>query len=82
MTHNPHLKVFVGNGIYDLATPYFATRYTFEHLGFDSKLQANITQVDYEGGHMMYTIKSSLEALKRDLAKFVKDASGSGSAGR
>lgn len=82
MTHNPHLKVFVANGIYDLATPYFATRYTFEHLGFDSKLQANITQMDYEGGHMMYTIKSSLEALKRDLAKFVKDASGPGSSGR
>lgn len=82
MTHNPHLKVFVANGIYDLATPYFATRYTFEHLGFDSKLQANVTQVDYEGGHMMYTIKSSLEALKKDLAKFVREASGAGSAGR
>src|SRR4030043_461047 len=26
---NPFLKVFVANGYYDLATPYFATEYTF-----------------------------------------------------
>lgn len=74
MTHNPYLKVFVANGIYDLATPYFATRYTFEHLGFDPSLQQNVTMADYEGGHMMYTIKSSLASLKGDLAKFIKSA--------
>ena len=32
---NPHLKVFVANGYYDLATPYFATEYTFNHLSLD-----------------------------------------------
>ena len=35
MTTNPYLKVFVANGYYDLATPYFATEYTFSHLGLD-----------------------------------------------
>ncbi len=25
----------MANGYYDLATPYFATEYTFDHLGFD-----------------------------------------------
>ncbi|MBI1841664.1 MAG: peptidase S10 [Verrucomicrobia bacterium] len=78
MAHNPYLKIFVANGIYDLATPYFATRYTFEHFGFDPKLQANVTMVDYEGGHMMYTLQSSLDALKRDLAKFIQESSGAG----
>lgn len=33
MTYNPHLRVFVGNGYYDLGTPYSATEYTFNHLG-------------------------------------------------
>ena len=78
MAHNPYLRVFVANGIYDLATPYFATRYTFEHMGFDAKTQANVTMIDYEGGHMMYTLQNSLDALKRDLARFVKASSGVG----
>ena len=33
MSKNPFLKVFVANGFFDLATPYFATRYTFNHMG-------------------------------------------------
>jgi hypothetical protein len=32
---NPHMKVFVGSGYYDLATPYFATEYTFSHMGLN-----------------------------------------------
>ena len=35
MTTNPHLRVFVASGYYDLATPYMATEYTFSHLGLD-----------------------------------------------
>ncbi|HAM72837.1 MAG TPA: peptidase S10 [Verrucomicrobiales bacterium] len=74
MTHNPYLKVFVANGVYDLATPYFATRYTFDHFGFDPKVRQNVTLADYEGGHMMYTVKPSLLALKKDLARFIHSA--------
>ncbi len=32
LTQNPGLRVFVANGYYDLATPYFATQYTVNHL--------------------------------------------------
>ena len=35
LTRNPFLKVHVSSGYYDLATPLFATRYTFDHLGVD-----------------------------------------------
>jgi carboxypeptidase C (cathepsin A) len=35
MAENPALQIFVANGYYDLATPYFATRYTFDHLGYE-----------------------------------------------
>ena len=49
MTVNPFLKVYVGNGYYDLATPYFATEYTFNHLGLDPSLRANISG-QAEGG--------------------------------
>lgn len=74
MSKNPHLRVFVANGYYDLATPYFATHYTFNHLGIDPSLQANITMGHYEAGHMMYIHKPSLLQLKEDLADFVRSA--------
>jgi carboxypeptidase C (cathepsin A) len=74
MTKNPSMKVFVANGYYDLATPYFATRYTFNHLGLEEELQANISMGYYEAGHMMYIHQPSLVKLKADLAQFIQSA--------
>ncbi len=73
---NPHLKVFVANGYYDLATPYFATEYTFDHLGLDAGLQDNISMAYYEAGHMMYIHDPSLEQLKGHLTGFVRSTAG------
>jgi carboxypeptidase C (cathepsin A) len=72
MSINPHLKVFVANGYYDLATPYFATEYVFNHLGLDESLRRNISLGYYEAGHMMYIHLPALEALKKDLAEFIE----------
>jgi len=74
MTYNPHLKVFVANGYYDLGTPYFATEYTFHHLGLNKSLQQNVSMEYYEAGHMMYIHMPSLKKLKADLVKFIKSA--------
>jgi carboxypeptidase C (cathepsin A) len=74
MAVNPYLKVFVANGFYDLATPYFATEYTFNHLSLDPSLQANISMSYYEAGHMMYIHLPSLAKLKQDLAAFIQSA--------
>lgn len=71
---NPHLKVFVANGYFDLATPYFATEYTFNHLSLDPSLQSNISLGFYEAGHMMYIHEPSLAKLKQDLAAFIGGA--------
>ena len=67
---NPSLKVFVANGYFDLATPYFASKYTFSHLGLSKEIQKNITFINYPGGHMMYTEKTSFEALAKDLKSY------------
>ena len=75
MSINPYLKVFVANGYYDLATPYAATRYTFDHLGIDAALEDNISMAYYEAGHMMYVHLPSLARLKEDLAHFVRQTS-------
>jgi carboxypeptidase C (cathepsin A) len=74
MTQNPNLKVFVANGYYDLATPFFATIYTFDHLGLDPTLRANVSLGYYDAGHMMYVHLPSLEKLKKDLSGFISAA--------
>ncbi len=74
MTQNPHLKIFVANGYFDLGTPYFATEYTFNHLGLHESLRKNISMGYYEAGHMMYIHIPSLAALKQDLAGFVMNS--------
>ncbi len=72
IANNPHLRVLVANGYYDLATPYFATEYTFSHLQLPPELQANISMTYYEAGHMMYMHEPSLVQMKGDLARFVR----------
>ena len=70
MRQNPHLQVFVANGYYDLATPFFATEYTVDHLRLPKATQDNVSMGYYEAGHMMYLHPPSLEALKKDLEAF------------
>ena len=76
MTVNPYLKVFVANGYYDLGTTYFATEYTFNHLGLDESLRGNVSMEYYDAGHMMYIHLPSLKEMKRDLLRFIKGARG------
>ncbi|MDA0243308.1 MAG: peptidase S10 [Chloroflexi bacterium] len=71
MSQNPYLRVLVANGYYDLATPYFATEYTFDHLGLRGDLDKNIQMTYYEAGHMMYIHQPSLAKLKADLSAFI-----------
>lgn len=73
---NPHMKVHIANGYYDLATPYKATEYTFNHLGLAPSLQENLSMSYYEAGHMMYVQIASLAKMKAELGAFIRDASG------
>ncbi len=68
-------KVLVANGYYDLATPHFATEYTFSHMGLDPEIRENVTMKYYEAGHMMYVHRPSLEQLADDLREFVRETS-------
>ncbi|MGQ9875806.1 MAG: S10 family peptidase [Chloroflexus sp.] len=71
MHRNPALRVHVASGYYDLATPYFATRYTLSHLALDPALRSQISESFYPAGHMMYIHEPSLAALKVVLSGFV-----------
>jgi len=74
MTQNPFLHVFVAKGYYDLATPFFAADYTFDHLDLDPSLRKNLSSASYEAGHMMYVHPPSLLKLKQDIAKFISSS--------
>lgn len=74
MTANPHLKLFVACGYYDLATPHFAMEYTLNHLGLADERQSNVTVTWHEGGHMMYIHGPSLARLREQLLTFYDSA--------
>ena len=70
MTKNPHLRVFLASGYYDLATPPFAADFTFNTMQLEPDAQSRYETHYYESGHMMYIHKPSLEQLRKDLAAF------------
>ena len=72
---NPHLQVQVENGYYDMATPFFATEYTMDHLGLPEQLQRNIRLDYYDAGHMMYLRDEDLTNLKANIAKLIDSTS-------
>ena len=71
LTMNPHAHVMLNAGLYDLATPYFAAEWTMDHLGVPKEVRAQITEAEYESGHMVYVNVPSLAAFKKNVAAFI-----------
>jgi carboxypeptidase C (cathepsin A) len=71
---NPFMKLFVGSGYFDLATPYFATQYTLNHMELDKGQHARVSLGYYGAGHMMYIQDQSLGELKKDISAFMANA--------
>jgi len=67
MVYNPALKVFVANGYYDFATPFFETQFTMDHLQIPQDLRGNITYGFYPSGHMIYIEPDAYAQLHDDL---------------
>lgn len=74
MTQNPNLKVMIANGYYDLATPFFATEYTVNHIGLEPALSNHISLTYCDAGHMLYTKKNCLDSLHGAMADFYQKA--------
>jgi len=69
---NPFMRVYIGSGYYDLATPYFATEYTFSHMRLPAKYKPQITTKMFPAGHMFYSLKPALAELSKDVEAFVR----------
>ena len=74
MITNPKLLVQVENGYYDMATPFFATEFTMEHLGLPAGLQKNVKLDYYTAGHMMYLHDEDRVSLHNQIAGFIDRA--------
>jgi carboxypeptidase C (cathepsin A) len=74
MTQNPSLRVMIANGYYDLATPFFATEYTVNHIGLEPGLSNHIGLTYCDAGHMLYTKKSCLDGLHGAMSDFYQKA--------
>jgi carboxypeptidase C (cathepsin A) len=70
--------LFVASGYYDLATPYWATDYTFDHLALEPQTRAQIQTEKYPVGHMVYLERGALAKLKSDVAAFIRRATSAG----
>ncbi|MBK8806141.1 MAG: peptidase S10 [Bacteroidales bacterium] len=70
---NPAMKVWVANGIYDLATTYFSTEYAIHHLNLPLDLKPNLSKTYYMAGHMMYLHTPSLIEFKKDAVNFYNE---------
>ena len=74
MVKNPYLKLYVAQGYFDLATPFFATEYTLSHLDLQPDVEKNISTGLYAAGHMMYIRAEDLAKLRRDVGQFMQSA--------
>jgi carboxypeptidase C (cathepsin A) len=71
LRRNPHLRVLVASGQYDLGTPYSATDWSLAQLDVPPEVLTRVEHHYYEAGHMMYTREADMRKLKRDLESWL-----------
>ena len=74
MVLNPHMKVCISHGFFDLVTPYFSSNRVVEHMKLDDSLKGNLRVQHYLGGHMFYTWAESRRAFFKDMEKMYREA--------
>jgi carboxypeptidase C (cathepsin A) len=68
---DPQMKLLVGHGLFDLATPYFGTRIELDQLpAFASPERVKF--VVYPGGHMFYLRDASRQAFRAEVEALMK----------
>ena len=68
---DPKLKVLVGHGLFDLATPYFGTKILLDQLPAFATPE-RVKLVVYPGGHMFYWRDASRRAFRSEAEAMMK----------
>jgi carboxypeptidase C (cathepsin A) len=74
LTQNHFMHVLQMNGYYDLATPFFGTEYTLNHLNLAPALRGNVTYGYCGAGHMLYLRSTCRAELHKDMAGMYQNA--------
>lgn len=69
MRENSSMRLFVGQGWYDFATPFFAAEYALTRTGIP---QDRIVWEYYDSGHMMYVRDEDRRKLSADVRAFIR----------
>ena len=68
---DPKMKLLVGHGLFDLATPYFASRIILDQLPAFAG-PARVKLVVYPGGHMFYSREPARQAFRDEVQALMK----------
>jgi carboxypeptidase C (cathepsin A) len=69
LRENAGMRVFVGQGYYDFATPFFAAEYALTRTGMP---RDRIRFAYYQSGHMMYVRDQDRVQLSSDIRDFIR----------
>jgi carboxypeptidase C (cathepsin A) len=69
MRENDDLRIFVGQGYFDFATPFFGAEYSLSRTGIP---QDRVEYRYYGSGHMMYVRDEDRVQLSRDIRDFIR----------
>ena len=69
LRENSGLKLFVAQGYYDFATPFFAAEYALTRTGIP---QDRVQFHYYDSGHMMYVREDDRRKLSNDVRQFIR----------
>ena len=71
LAFDPKLKLLVGHGLFDLATPYFGSKILLDQLpAYGSPTRVKL--VVYPGGHMFYSRDASRQAFRAEAQAMMK----------
>jgi len=68
---DPKLKLLVGHGLFDLATPYFGSKILLDQLPAYATPE-RVRLVVYPGGHMFYSRDASRQAFRGEAQSLMK----------
>ena len=69
LRENKDMRIFVGQGYYDFATPFFAAEYALSRSGIP---QDRVEFHYYQAGHMMYVRDQDRSKLTADIRQFIR----------
>ena len=73
MSKNKFLKIWVLCGYYDMATPFFAAEWVYDHVFLNKGYEKNLKFTYYPSGHMIYMHKPSLVEFKEQAERWYRN---------